>query len=164
VIGINRPRATTALKSKAVEEDDRPLAYSPKRVKPVESKPQSKEAQIGTAIDTIIEYPDEYYLVDSNHPIFENSPSNIRKTTDTKDEVILKYETVLRDMNIEFKQLVKRNRFLEMRLDDEVRDSESKTKLIARLQQEIDELKSGRTHHYDTYNSEIGKSNSSIHS
>ena len=114
VEGINKPRPSTVLKSKATEEETRIKKYKTIPVK-VEQKIQHddkmlKDNDIGTEIDEVIEYPDQYFLVDANHPIFLNSPSRIKKEGESNEDTIKKYETILRDINREFKHLLKRNK------------------------------------------------------
>lgn len=157
VEGINKPRPSTVLKSKASEEEAQIKRFKTIPVK-VEQKvaheEKKKENDIGTEIDEIVEYPDQYFLVDANHPIFLNSPSRIKKEGESNEETIKKYEDVLRDINREFKDLMKRNKYLEARLENEIRLVEPKAEIIERLQQQIEDLKAERQHQSSAYSLE----------
>ena len=165
--GVNKPRPSTVLKSKLNEsEDPRPQKYKTEIIREepkIELEENKiKDHEIGTEIDEIIETPDQYYLVDANHPIFLESPSRLKKEGETNEETIKKYESILRDINYEFKQLLKRNKYLEMKLENELKQIEPKAEIIEALQQQINELKSERQHQLTVYKLEQDKFNKEI--
>lgn len=94
-------------------------------------------------VDEIVEN-EKFYLVDSDHPIFLNSPTRLKKDIDNKDEIIEKYEGVLREINSEFKQSLRRNKLLEQRLEQEGIDRNADQHLIARLREENDHLRNDK--------------------
>ena len=65
-----------------------------------------------------------YFISDIKEPKqkheIKSSPRTVQvqqNNTDDKDEIIAKYENVLKDLNSEFRQLFKRNRYLEEKLE-----------------------------------------------
>ena len=54
-------------------------------------------------IEEVVQEDEKYYLIDSDHPLLDNSPSALRREAKSKDEILQKYEKVLREVNSEFK-------------------------------------------------------------
>jgi hypothetical protein len=128
----------------------------------VDKKKQIEEDDIAnlSGVDEVVEN-EKFYLVDSDHPIFLNSPSKLKKNIENKDEIIEKYEGVLREINSEFKQSLRRNKTLEKHLEQEKFGRQADQHLISRLRQENDYLRNdNREHNFtegerDITNSEI---------
>jgi N12 class adenine-specific DNA methylase len=63
--------------------------------------------------------------------MFLNSPTTLKKDVESKDDIIEKYEGVLREINSEFRSLMKRNMQLEDKLQMEIfRRNESESQCV----------------------------------
>ena len=88
----------------------------------------------------------------SNQIFTKNSAgTTIQNNTDDKDEIIAKYENVLKDLNSEFRQLFKRNRYLEEKLEQKEHEYGSNDKAA-----EINELKANQISQTELYKVEVG--------
>jgi chromosome segregation ATPase len=113
-----------------------------------EKNKQTEEDDIAnlSGVDEVVEN-EKFYLVDSDHPIFLNSPSKLKKNIDNKDDIIDKYEAVLREINSEFKQSLRRNKTLEKRLEQDKFDRQADQHLISKLREENDYLRNNSREH-----------------
>lgn len=101
-------------------------------------------------------------VIEETEIVYMHLPSDFQKDQASKDEIIEKYEQVLKEVNSEFKHCLERNKYLEKRLDEATRDSSRKDALIVKLKDEIDLLCSERRNNShlpdkerDQYNKEI---------
>jgi len=114
--------------------------YTKLEKSPHEDRTQANFEEKENSIDEIVEEEEKFYLVDKDHPIFSNSPSQIKKKGDTPEEIIQKYERILRDVNQEFKSCLQRNKIMEERYEKEVYRRRSDQDHIDCLRGEIDKL------------------------
>ena len=91
-------------------------------------------------IEEVVQEDEKYYLIDSDHPLLDNSPSALRREAKSKDEILQKYEKVLREVNSEFKNWLDRNKTLELRLDEETMKRTVDLNTIKSLKQDIQQL------------------------
>ena len=111
-------------------------------------------------LDEPIRRPERRYFIsdikepEQKHQII-SSPRTVQvqqNNTDDKDEIIAKYENVLKDLNSEFRQLFKRNRYLEEKLEQKEHEYGSNDKAT-----EINELKANQISQTELYKVEVGK-------
>ena len=147
-------RPSTALKSKREIEETRPVKYEAdsrnkdlKKVSIQNQYPIQEEPEI-------VDFSHHYYTADPKLNDFGSSSSRNQKEKEPNDEIIQKYETVLSEINYEFKQLMKRNKELEAQIEREPAHFHNDSDAIAALQQTIEDLKIEKNHQLSIYNTE----------
>ena len=122
------------------DEETRPIRHKDvaKREETKQKSPERGQVENERELKRI---EDRYYSANSKIPMYTEVPNREERDAESNEEIIQKYESVLSDINYEFKQLMKRNKELESKIEKGSFFNQPDNNLVFDLQKQIEDLK-----------------------